>query len=200
MSANSTIWSNLRLVSASDMPRIAALRKTLSRPVSCGWYPAPVAISPAIRPRVSTSPLSGFITPLISLSRVLLPEPLSPISPTDSPCSISNDASLTARKVSLICWRRMAAMVICLMVRWYRMVNCLLAWRATIDVLMSEALRELALEAGERPLAQHQDDARDHQHQEAEREEVVGHVGVAELARVAVRQAGVPRGAGRDGR
>ena len=36
------------------MPRIAAFRKTLSRPVSCGWKPAPVAISPAIRPRVST--------------------------------------------------------------------------------------------------------------------------------------------------
>ncbi len=88
MSAKSTIWSNFRLVSASVMPRIAAFRKTLSRPVSCGWKPAPVAIRPAIRPRVSTWPASGFITPLISLSSVLLPEPLRPIRPTDSPCSI----------------------------------------------------------------------------------------------------------------
>ena len=60
----------------------------LSRPVSCGWKPAPVAISPAIRPRVSTWPPSGRMIPLISLSSVLLPEPLRPISPIDSPCSI----------------------------------------------------------------------------------------------------------------
>ena len=97
---------------------MAAFRNTLSRPVSWGWNPAPVAISPAIRPRVSTWPLSGFITPLISLSRVLLPDPLRPISPTDSPCSIEKDTSWTASKVSLIAWRRIAAMVICLIVRW----------------------------------------------------------------------------------
>src|SRR6476620_5680927 len=200
MSANSTIWSNFRLVSASDMPRIAALRKTLSRPVSCGWKPAPVAMSPAIRPRVSTWPASGFITPLISLSRLLLPEPLRHIRPSDSPASISNETSLTARNVSLICWRRRAAMVICLMVRWYRIVNSLLALRARIDVLISEALRELSLEAGEGPLAHHQDDGRDPEHQEPEAEEVVGQVGVSQLARVAVGQARVLRGAGRDRR
>ena len=61
MSANSTISSNLRLVSASVMPRTAALRKMFSRPLSCGWKPAPVAIRPAIRPRVSTSPPSGLM-------------------------------------------------------------------------------------------------------------------------------------------
>ena len=94
------------------------MRKTLSRPVSWGWKPAPVAISPAIRPRVSTWPSSGFITPLISLSSVLLPEPLRPISPTDSPCSTVNETSWTAQKVSLIAWRRIAAMAICLSVRW----------------------------------------------------------------------------------
>ena len=118
MSANSTMASNLRLVSFSVMPRIAALRKTFSRPVSWGWKPAPVAISPAIRPRVRTVPESGFITPLIILSRVLLPEPLSPIRPMDSPCSTVKDTSLTARKSSLRSCPRTMAIDICLIVRW----------------------------------------------------------------------------------
>ena len=69
---------------------------------------------------------------MIIFSKVLLPDPLRPMRPTDSPCSIVNDTSLTARKVSLICWRRSAAIVICLIVRWYRIVNCLLAFRATM--------------------------------------------------------------------
>ena len=63
---------------------------------AAGGSPAPVAISPAIRPRVSTWPASGLITPLISLSSVLLPEPLRPIRPTDSPSSMSKETSLTA--------------------------------------------------------------------------------------------------------
>ena len=119
MSANSTIWSNLRLrlrlghaqdrrveehVVATGELRVEARRR---------WRSARRS-----GPRVSTLPASGRITPLISLSRVLLPEPLSPISPTDSPCSMVNETSLTALKLSLIVWRRMAAMVICLMVRW----------------------------------------------------------------------------------
>ena len=58
-----------------------------SRPVSWGWKPAPVAISPATRPRVSTEPESGRITPLMILSSVDLPDPLSPMRPMDSPCS-----------------------------------------------------------------------------------------------------------------
>ncbi len=101
MSAKSTIWSNLRRVSASLIPRIAALRKRFSRPVSWGWNPAPAAMRPAMRPRVSTLPSSGRITPEISFSSVLLPEPLRPISPIDSPCSTVNDTSSTARKESL---------------------------------------------------------------------------------------------------
>ena len=83
-------------------PRIAALRKMFSRPVSCGWKPAPVAIRPAIRPRVSTVPPSGRITPLISLSSVLLPEPLRPIRPIDSPCSTVKETSSRAMKVLLM--------------------------------------------------------------------------------------------------
>ena len=54
-----------------------------------------------MRPRVRMVPWSGRITPLIILSRVLLPEPLRPISPMDSPCSTVNETSLTARNFSV---------------------------------------------------------------------------------------------------
>ena len=40
--------------------------------------------------------------PLTSLSRVDLPEPLSPISPIDSPCSTVNETSSSALNVSLV--------------------------------------------------------------------------------------------------
>jgi hypothetical protein len=89
-----------------------------SRPVSWGWKPAPVAISPAIRPRVRTEPLSGRMTPLISLSSVLLPEPLRPIRPIDSPCSTVNDTPSRALKVSLSSRPFTAATAICFSVRW----------------------------------------------------------------------------------
>ena len=115
------------------MPMIAALRKRFSRPVSCGWKPAPVAIRPAIRPRVMTVPASGRITPLISLSSVLLPEPLSPIRPTDSPCSTVKDTSLTAVNFSVSGSRRMDATAICFRVRWYCMVKFLETFSTWID-------------------------------------------------------------------
>ena len=53
-----------------------------------------------MRPRVSTLPRSGRMMPLIIFSSVLLPEPLSPISPMDSPCWTVNETSLTAKKAS----------------------------------------------------------------------------------------------------
>ena len=56
-----------------------------SVPVISGWNPAPVAIRPEIRPRVRTLPDVGFITPMMCLSSVLLPDPLSPIRPIASP-------------------------------------------------------------------------------------------------------------------
>ncbi len=58
------------------------------------------------------------MTPLTIFSRVLLPEPLRPISPIDSPWSTVNDTSLTARKESeSSCWRIIATLI-CLRVRW----------------------------------------------------------------------------------
>ncbi len=152
MSAKSTIASNLRLISASLMPRIAPLRKRLSRPLSWGWNPAPVAISPAIRPRVRMLPLSGRITPLISLSRVLLPLPLRPIRPMDSPCSTVNDTSLTARNRLL---ERQSAHG----GDRHLLQGAVVLHREVLgDVLhhdrrgSSETLRESVLEAGEEPL------------------------------------------------
>ena len=140
MSAKSTIASNLRLVSASLIPRMAPFRKRFSRPVSCGWKPAPVAIRPAIRPRVRMLPSSGRITPLISLSRVLLPEPLSPISPTDSPCSTVNETSSTARNFSCSGSRRAVATAICFRVRWYCIVNCFETCSTSIETVIGYSL------------------------------------------------------------
>ena len=66
----------------------------------------------------STEPLSGRITPLMSLSSVLFPEPLGPIRPMDSPCSTVKDTPARALKVSLISWPFRAATAICFSVRW----------------------------------------------------------------------------------
>src|SRR3954453_18642666 len=173
MSANSTISSNLRLVSASLMPRMAPLRNRFSRPVSWGWKPAPVAISPAIRPRVRMMPVSGRITPLISLSRVLLPEPLRPIRPIEEPCSTLKERSLTARNFSWSGSRLSEATAICLRVRWYCIVNSLVTFSTWMEIVIrgprrsasaasgslgcsSHTLRELAFDTGEEPLGQPQ--------------------------------------------
>ena len=118
ISAKSTISSYFRLISFSVMPRIAAFSRMFSRPLSCGWKPAPVAISPAIRPRVRTVPTSGRITPLIIFSSVDLPEPLRPIRPIDSPALTLKETSSTALKVSLILRPLSIATVTCLKVRW----------------------------------------------------------------------------------
>src|ERR1700722_18506517 len=48
--------------------------------------------SPVIsRPSKVTTPLSGFTYPVITLKRVVLPEPLGPISPEMDPCSTSRE-------------------------------------------------------------------------------------------------------------
>ena len=56
--------------------------------------------------------------PLTIFSSVLLPEPLRPISPIDSPWSTVNETSLTARKESDSSCCRIIATLICLRVRW----------------------------------------------------------------------------------
>ncbi|MNT94765.1 hypothetical protein D3C72_2365210 [compost metagenome] len=56
-----------------------------SRPLKSGWKPAPSSRSGERRPLTVTVPALGRITPVISLRMVLLPDPLVPITPTDSP-------------------------------------------------------------------------------------------------------------------
>ncbi len=49
----------------------------------------------------STVPCVGVSNPAMTRSRVLLPEPLCPTTPTDSPERATNDTSSTARTVTL---------------------------------------------------------------------------------------------------
>ena len=71
-----------------------------------------------MRPRVSTVPESGRMMPLMSLSSVLLPEPLSPIRPMDSPCWTVNETPSSALNLLLSSCPRRAATDISLSVRW----------------------------------------------------------------------------------
>src|SRR6478735_8004353 len=184
MSAKSTISSNLRLISGSLIPRMAPLRKRFSRPVSWGWKPAPVAIRPAMRPRVRMVPESGRITPLISFSSVLLPEPLRPIRPIDSPCSTVKETSLTATNCSWSGSRRTVATAICLSVRWYCIVNIFETFWTSIDTVISETLRELAFAGGEELLGIVQQDHADGQRDHAAHVHVGRELHTLELARV----------------
>jgi hypothetical protein len=53
-------------------------------------------MSPATLPATPTVPASGRITPETIFSSVLLPDPLWPIRPIDSPLCTSNETSRTA--------------------------------------------------------------------------------------------------------
>ncbi len=58
-------------------------------------------------PTAATVPVVGSMIPAISLSRVLLPDPLRPIRPTDSPGSMSRSTSRSAQNsVPLVRRRR----------------------------------------------------------------------------------------------
>src|SRR3954451_13988787 len=139
-----------------------------------------------MRPRVRTAPPSGRITPLMSFSRVDFPDPLSPMSPIDSPCSTVNDTSSSARNVLLISCPRAEATTICLRVRWKRNVNFLLTWSTTMDSCISEALGELGLEPVEHPLARHEEHHADRDHDEAPEVQVVRHRSRTGAGRVAL--------------
>ena len=67
-----------------------------SRAVSSGSNPAPSSIIGDITPSTLTLPLVGFITPLTTFNKVLLPAPLLPISPTTSPLEISKETLFKA--------------------------------------------------------------------------------------------------------
>ena len=60
MSANSMIWSIKESVSRRVKPRIVALSRMFSRPVSSGWKPAPTSSRADTEPLTLTSPDVGL--------------------------------------------------------------------------------------------------------------------------------------------
>ncbi len=77
--AKSTISSNLASMLFLLSPRIDPLRKMLSRPDSSGWKPAPSSSRADTLPVTDVRPDSGRRMRAMHLSRVLLPDPFSPM-------------------------------------------------------------------------------------------------------------------------
>ncbi len=100
--ANSTISSNRARTARRLIPSIAALRKTLSRPVRSGWNPVPISSSDPTRPRTVAQPVLGSVMRDRILRSVLFPAPLRPTTPTTSPGAISNDTSRSAQIVAAL--------------------------------------------------------------------------------------------------
>src|SRR6266540_952735 len=99
-SAKATMPSYAASVSRLDSPRKDAFRYTFSLPVSSGWNPAPSSSKAASRPRCRTIPEVGRRIPATILSRVVLPEPLCPIRPSELPSGTWTDTSRRAQKSS----------------------------------------------------------------------------------------------------
>ena len=55
-----------------------------------------------MRPRSRIEPVVGRRMPAMHFSKVVLPDPLCPISPTDEPCSMSKETSRKAQKSSAL--------------------------------------------------------------------------------------------------
>ncbi len=77
-------WRRLS-ISSWLMPSIRPLAMMFCSPVSSGLKPVPSSSSPVMRPSMWMLPLSGISTPVSSLSRVDLPAPLRPSTPSTSP-------------------------------------------------------------------------------------------------------------------
>ena len=73
---------------------------TFSRPLSSGFNPVPSSSRLSTRPCTSNVPVVGYIAPLRILSSVLLPEPLTPMTPSDSPRRTVSETSRSAQKSS----------------------------------------------------------------------------------------------------
>jgi hypothetical protein len=97
---NSMMSSTLRLISRRDMPISAPFKKMLSRPDNSGWKPAPSSSSAVTRPSTVTRPEVASMILEISLSEVLLPEPLGPITPTVAPRGTSKLTFFSAQNSS----------------------------------------------------------------------------------------------------
>src|SRR5579872_2302660 len=101
MPANSTMSSKRRAMSWRASPRMRPYRPTFSRPVSSGCMPVPTSISAPTRPRTASCPDVGYAMRVASFSVVVLPAPLTPMIPNDSPSGISKLTRFSARTV----WR-----------------------------------------------------------------------------------------------
>ena len=77
-------------------PEDRAVEVHVPRPDSSGWKPAPSSNSAEILPCVEIEPRSGRRIRAMHLSKVLLPEPFSPMSPKVVPFGMSNDTPLSA--------------------------------------------------------------------------------------------------------
>ena len=97
-SAKAMMSSALAATSSRRMPSSTPLSKILSRPVSSGWNPAPSSSSGATRPWTRTVPDVGRSTPAISARIVLLPTPLRPMMPTDSPVATAKVTSCSTSR------------------------------------------------------------------------------------------------------
>ena len=76
------------------------LMNTFSRPLISGWKPAPSSMRADTRPATRTWPPVGRVMPATSFSRVLLPDPLRPMTPQVAPAATVNDTSSSARNDS----------------------------------------------------------------------------------------------------
>ena len=76
------------------------LMKTFSRPEISGWKPAPSSISAEIRPLTVHRAARRLGDAGDSLSSVLLPEPLRPMTPSVRPVGTVNETSCSAGNVS----------------------------------------------------------------------------------------------------
>src|SRR3954463_7946684 len=151
-----------------------------SRPDRSGWKPAPTSMSPAIRPRVSTSPLSGSRTPEISLSSVDFPDPLKPSSATDCPCSTAKETPSSALKVEASGLRFTAATSVSLREWVCRNRNVLVTSRTTmLSAGGSEILGKAPLQTSEHELPEDQHEERDDHGDAAVEPQVAGHLALA---------------------
>jgi hypothetical protein len=81
-----------------EKPSSRALRKMLRRPLRSGSNPTPRPRKEATSPATVTVPEVGRVTPERIRSRVLLPAPLRPMMPSDSPTGIEK---LTSSKTGI---------------------------------------------------------------------------------------------------
>src|SRR5580704_10883172 len=147
-----------------------------SRPVRSCWNPAPSSRRPASLPRTATSPVVGWSTPQMHLSRVDLPEPLRPRMPTVSPSFTVRDTSRRAQKSS-VDLRRPPWMIRSLTVLycpWASRKRLETLRTSTAKSLTSQLLGEVALEPAEHGQRDQEQHGRQDQDDEVE-SDVPGH-------------------------